>query len=74
MASLPRTSLKGLGDFQSAEVSGPGTLGDVGGAWSYAERNIAFGVREHAMGSAVNGVPAHGGVIPFSATFLTFSD
>jgi transketolase len=69
-----RTSLKGLGDFQSPEVSGPGTLGAVGGAWSYAGRNIAFGVREHAMGSAVNGMAAHGGVIPFSATFLTFSD
>jgi transketolase len=69
-----RTSLKGLGDFQSPEVSGPGTLGAVGGVWSYAGRNIAFGVREHAMGSAVNGMAAHGGVIPFSATFLTFSD
>jgi transketolase len=69
-----RTSLKGLGDFQSPEVSGPGTLGAVGGAWSYSGRNIAFGVREHAMGAAVNGMAAHGGLIPFSATFLTFSD
>ena len=69
-----RTPLKGMGDFQSPEVSGPGTLGAVGGEWSYAGRNIAFGVREHAMGSAVNGIAAHGGVIPFSATFLTFSD
>jgi transketolase len=69
-----RTALKGLGDFQSREVSGPGTLGAVGGEWSYAGRNIAFGVREHAMGAAVNGMAAHGGVIPFSATFFTFSD
>src|SRR5580692_7442828 len=69
-----RTSLKGLGDFQSPEVSGPGTLGAVGGEWSYAGRNIAFGVREHAMGAAVNGMAAHGGVLPFSATFFTFSD
>jgi transketolase len=69
-----RTSLKDLGDFQSPEVSGPGMLGAVGGAWGYAGRNIAFGVREHAMGSAVNGMAAHGGVIPFTATFLTFSD
>lgn len=69
-----RTSLKGLGDFQSPEVSGPGTLGAVGGVWSYAGRNIAFGVREHAMGAIVNGLAAHGGVLPFSATFFTFSD
>lgn len=69
-----RTPLKGLGDFQSPEVSGPGTLGAVGGEWSYAGRNIAFGVREHAMGAIVNGMAAHGGVLPFSATFLIFSD
>ena len=69
-----RTALKGLGDFQSPEVSGAGTLGAVGGEWSYAGRNIAFGVREHAMGAIVNGMAAHGGVLPFSATFLTFSD
>jgi transketolase len=69
-----RTSLKGLGDFQSPEVSGPGTLGAVGGEWSYAGRNIAFGVREHAMGAIVNGMAAHGGLLPFSATFFTFSD
>ncbi len=69
-----RTALKGQGDFQSPEVSGPGTLGAVGGEWSYAGRNIAFGVREHAMGAAVNGMAAHGSILPFSATFLTFSD
>ena len=69
-----RTALKGLGDFQSPEESGPGTLGAVGGEWSYAGRNIAFGVREHAMGAIVNGMAAHGGVLPFSATFLQFSD
>jgi len=68
------TALKGMGDFQNPEVAGPGTLGAVGGVWGYAGRNMAFGVREHAMGSAVNGLAAHGGVIPFSATFFTFSD
>jgi transketolase len=68
------TALKGLGDFQNPEVAGPGTLGAVGGVWSYAGRNTAFGVREHAMGAAVNGMAAHGGVLPFSATFFTFSD
>ena len=40
-----------------------------------AERNIRFGVREHAMGAIVNGLALHGGIIkPYSATFLTFSD
>ena len=68
------TALKGWGDFQPAEAEGPGTLGAVGGEWSYAGRNVAFGVREHAMGAAVNGMAAHGGVLPFSATFLVFSD
>src|SRR5271154_811238 len=69
-----RTALKGLGDFQAPEVSGPGTLGAVGGEWGNAGRNMAFGVREHAMGAAVNGLAAHGGLLPFSATFLVFSD
>jgi transketolase len=68
------TALKGMGDFQPREFEGPGTLGAVGGDWDYAGRNIAFGVREHAMGAAVNGMAAHGGILPFSATFLVFSD
>jgi transketolase len=68
------TALKGMGDFQPAEFGGPGTQGAVGAEWSYAGRNTAFGVREHAMGAAVNGMAAHGGVLPFSATFFTFSD
>ena len=68
------TALKGLGDFQPPESEGPGTLGAVGGLWSYSGRNVAFGVREHAMGAAVNGMAAHGGVLPFTATFLIFSD
>jgi transketolase len=41
---------------------------------SYQERVIWFGVREHAMGAALNGMAAHGGVLPFGGTFLTFSD
>lgn len=68
------TALKGSGDFQPAEFFGPGTQGAVGGEWSYAGRNVSFGVREHAMGASVNGMAAHGGVLPFTATFFTFSD
>ena len=37
-------------------------------------RNFHFGVREHGMGAVVNGMAVHGGVIPYGATFLIFSD
>ncbi|HEY3310579.1 MAG TPA: transketolase [Anaerolineales bacterium] len=37
-------------------------------------RNFHFGVREHGMGAVVNGLSYHGGVIPFGATFMVFSD
>ena len=37
-------------------------------------RNFHFGVREHAMGAVVNGLAVHGGLIPYGATFLVFSD
>ena len=42
--------------------------------WSRAGRNLHFGVREHAMGSIVNGLAAHGGFIGYGSTFLIFSD
>ncbi len=54
-----RTTLKGLGDLGFGDNQG---------------RNIHFGVREHAMGAVVNGMALHGGLIPFGATFLNFSD
>lgn len=41
---------------------------------SYAGRNFHFGVREHAMGSVLNGMAVFGGVIPYGGTFLVFSD
>jgi transketolase len=52
------TDVKGAGEFQADE---PG-------------RNIRYGVREHAMGGASNGISYHGGFIPYAGTFLTFSD
>jgi transketolase len=54
-----KTYLKGFGDFQ------PG---------SYEGRNVHFGVREHAMGAIANGLSAHGGILPFTATFFNFVD
>lgn len=38
------------------------------------DRTIHFGIREHAMGAILNGMALHGGIIPFGATFLVFSD
>src|SRR5205823_11448880 len=40
----------------------------------YRGRYVHFGVREHAMGSAMNGMALHGGVIPYGGTFLVFTD
>jgi transketolase len=52
------------------EFEGGGVFSD---RWS--GRNIAFGIREHAMGSIVNGIAAHGGCVkPYGSTFLIFSD
>jgi transketolase len=39
-----------------------------------AGRYLHFGIREHAMGAILNGISVHGGLIPFGATFLIFSD
>ncbi len=40
----------------------------------FTGRQIYFGIREHAMGSAMNGMALHGGLLPFGGTFLVFSD
>ncbi|HET7251646.1 MAG TPA: transketolase [Gemmatimonadales bacterium] len=73
-----RTMMKGKGDFQSTAVAEAGqtppTQGMAGGLWGYAGRNLHFGIREHAMTAILTGMAHHGGVIPFGATFLTFSD
>jgi transketolase len=54
------TELKGAGDFQKGH---------------FANRNIHFGVREHAMGAICNGMALHNsGLIPYGATFLIFTD
>jgi transketolase len=59
LAPSNNTIMEGFGDFSSE---------------SPASRNLHFGVREHAMGAIVNGMALHGGVIPYGATFLIFSD
>ena len=68
------TALKGAGDFESPSFRPADRQGAVGGEWGYGGRNLHFGVREHAMAAVSSGIALHGGLIPFSATFFTFSD
>jgi transketolase len=73
-----RTMMVGCGDFESPFVAETGltppTQGTAGGDWGYAGRNVHFGLREHAMGAIATGLALHGGLRPFTATFLSFSD
>jgi transketolase len=67
------TMVGGAGDLVEStktEFVGGGVAGK-----RWAGRNIAFGVREHGMGSIVNGIGVHGGMVkPYGSTFLVFSD
>ena len=73
-----RTALKGKGDFESPNFTppqgAPPTQGMVGGPLGYGGRNIHFGIREHAMAAIATGMALHGGILPYAATFFTFSD
>ncbi|MBN1140575.1 MAG: transketolase [Deltaproteobacteria bacterium] len=69
-----KTVMKKLGFFQSPATLPPGLQNLPEGGWSYSGRNLSFGVREHAMGSILNGIAAHGGLRPYGSTFLVFSD
>ncbi|GAA0946546.1 transketolase [Pseudonocardia zijingensis] len=76
-------ALTALADTYPALVGGSADLasstgtaipgGDVA-AGEYAGRTIHFGIREHAMAAALNGIALHGGLRPFGSTFLVFSD
>jgi len=59
LAPSTKTLIDGEADFQAPDYGG---------------RNLRFGVREHAMGGILNGMALHGGLIPYGATFLVFSD
>ncbi|GAA0355848.1 transketolase [Bacillus horti] len=59
LAGSNNTLLKGENNFSSADYSG---------------RNVWFGVREHAMGAAMNGIALHGGLKAYGGTFFVFSD
>ena len=68
------TALKAMGDFENPDDEAGNLQGSTGGGWSFAGHNLHFGIREHAMGSIANGLAVYGGIIPFTATFLIFSD
>jgi transketolase len=59
LASSTNTIVKGAPSFSADDYSG---------------RNFHFGVREHGMGAIMNGMSLHGGIVPYGATFLIFSD
>jgi len=69
-----KTALINFGNFESKATAVGDLQGAEEGGWSYAGRNLFFGVREHAMGAIANGLATFGGIIPFTATFLIFSD
>jgi len=69
-----KTALLSCGDFNPAAAAGTDLQGSDSAGWSPAGRNLHFGVREHAMGAVANGLAVHGGVLPFTATFMIFSD
>jgi len=63
----------GSADLAPATMTLINSSGDFSSS-SYEGRNLRFGVREHAMASITNGLALHGGILPYAATFLVFSD
>jgi transketolase len=73
LAPAVPTLMGGSADLAGSNKTRIDEASDVG-AGGAEGRNIHFGVREHAMGAVVNGMALHGGVVPYGATFLIFSD
>ena len=81
--NVSQSSIAALGAVLPELIGGSADLSESnltdihgGGKFTATEsgRNISYGVREHAMAAIANGISYHGGLIPFVATFLTFSD
>jgi transketolase len=68
LAESNNSTMKGADSFGPEKAST-----DMWSANPYG-RTLHFGVREHAMGSILNGIALHGGTRPYGATFFTFSD
>ena len=66
--------ISGSADLQgSNKTRTPATSSEIQ-AGNYGGRYINFGIREHGMAAAMNGMALHGGIIPYSGTFLVFAD
>ena len=74
-ALIPATPemVGGSADLTGSNLTLVKGMGSVA-AGNYAGRYIHYGVREHAMAAAANGMALHGGVIPYTGTFFVFSD
>ena len=73
LAKAVPSLLGGSADLATSNNTAIKDAGTISGA-DFTGRNLFFGVREHAMGAAMNGMALHGGIIPYGGTFLTFSD
>ncbi|MGH9945807.1 MAG: transketolase [Pyrinomonadaceae bacterium] len=71
-AAVPQL-VGGSADLKPSNNTYINSSGDIQNG-TYGNRNIHYGIREHTMGSAMNGMALYGGVIPFGGTFQTFSD
>jgi transketolase len=73
LAPSNNTYVKGLGSFQAPTNPRHPSNHDMDGG-TYGGKNLHFGVREHGMGAALNGIALSRMLIPYGATFLIFSD
>ncbi len=66
--------MSGSADLEgSNKTRTPSTVPDIQ-AGQYDGRYVNYGIREHAMGAAMNGMALHGGILPYAGTFLVFAD
>lgn len=66
--------VSGSADLEgSNKTRTPSTVPDIQ-AGAYGGRYVNYGIREHAMAAAMNGMALHGGIIPYAGTFLVFAD
>ena len=64
----------GSADLEGSNKTKTPALGSDIQAGAYGGRYINYGIREHGMAAAMNGMALHGGIIPYSGTFLVFAD
>lgn len=72
-ASLP-DMISGSADLEGSNKTRTPSTGPDIQAGSYGGRYVNYGIREHAMAAAMNGMALHGGILPYAGTFLVFAD